>query len=430
MSKDARDDAEWERVRKLLPDDLEATAHITGAVKRKLRKFDSVATLLRLMLVYAISDWSARLAVGWADGAKIVAVSDVMLLKHLATAHIWLAWLFTQQLREMAGCVPVCCRFTIVLCDATTVNRPGKTGTDYRVHLVLSLTRLFMVEAEVTDHQGGETMGRFAADEGQLWVGDRGFGYRKSIWAIVKTGAKVLVRLGWQAMRLLDDQGQPIDLLQVSKAAQVGVPLEIPVTVAADPKQGISAFSARLIVVRKTKEQTERTRCALRKRYSKLARVAKENTLAAAEYVWLLTTASAKELPAANAAALYRLRWQVEICFKRQKSILKLDELDTRTDAATKAVLYAKLLAMVLCERTRPLQSVFAMEGVDVPEGTTPPLWRVQQVLWDTFKKALGMFLSLAEWEEAFPRVMRRLREPSRQRTRARTAQWEAALFW
>jgi IS4 transposase len=46
----------------------------------------------------------------------------------------------------------------------------------------------------------------------------------------------------------------------------------------------------------------------------------------------------------------YRFRWQIELAFKRMKSILNLDELPAKDPALARTVLYAKLLAALLVE--------------------------------------------------------------------------------
>ncbi len=52
--------------------------------------------------------------------------------------------------------------------------------------------------------------------------------------------------------------------------------------------------------------------------------VANPNSLIAADYVMILTSLSAETFPAAQVMALYRLRWQVEIAFKRLKGLLRI----------------------------------------------------------------------------------------------------------
>ncbi len=70
----------------------------------------------------------------------------------------------------------------------------------------------------------------------------------------------------------------------------------------------------------------------------------------AAEFLILATTLPAAECPAADVLAVYRLRWQIELAFKRLKSLLHIDDIRTRTKAGTQCWLYAKLILALLCD--------------------------------------------------------------------------------
>jgi IS4 transposase len=48
--------------------------------------------------------------------------------------------------------------------------------------------------------------------------------------------------------------------------------------------------------------------------------------------------------------AVYRLRWQIELAFKRLKSHLNIGKLRTRTEAGTRCWLYAHLIVALLCD--------------------------------------------------------------------------------
>ena len=66
--------------------------------------------------------------------------------------------------------------------------------------------------------------------------------------------------------------------------------------------------------------------------------------LDAAEYIVVLTTAPASSLSAEQAIELYRARWQIELAFKRDKSIGQLDTLPTLRPQTIHARLCAKVL--------------------------------------------------------------------------------------
>ena len=59
---------------------------------------------------------------------------------------------------------------------------------------------------------------------------------------------------------------------------------------------------------------------------------------------WILTNLSQKELPHSEVRQLYRKRWQVELFFKRLKSLLHADQLPTRDGPTARPWIWAKLL--------------------------------------------------------------------------------------
>src|SRR5205823_7729746 len=72
--------------------------------------------------------------------------------------------------------------------------------------------------------------------------------------------------------------------------------------------------------------------------------------LEAAEYCFVFTTVAAARLSAEAVLELYRFRWQIELAFKRMKSLLQLDEMAAQDDALCRTFLYVKLLATLLVE--------------------------------------------------------------------------------
>src|SRR5947199_91318 len=59
-------------------------------------------------------------------------------------------------------------------------------------------------------------------------------------------------------------------------------------------------------------------------------------TLEAAGYLILITSLDAKAFPPETLATLYRVRWQIELAFKRMKSILHLDRLPAKDPGLAK----------------------------------------------------------------------------------------------
>jgi len=65
----------------------------------------------------------------------------------------------------------------------------------------------------------------------------------------------------------------------------------------------------------------------------------------------VLTTVPKKLLSTAAALELYRFRWQIELLFKRLKSLLHLDTLPSRQGPTAKSWMLARLLAAALAQQ-------------------------------------------------------------------------------
>jgi IS4 transposase len=64
----------------------------------------------------------------------------------------------------------------------------------------------------------------------------------------------------------------------------------------------------------------------------------------------LATSLPETGFPGHEILAAYRLRWQIELAFKRLKSLLHIDKLRTRTATGTRCWVQAHLLVALLCD--------------------------------------------------------------------------------
>ena len=74
-------------------------------------------------------------------------------------------------------------------------------------------------------------------------------------------------------------------------------------------------------------------------------------TLLYAGYVMVFTTLLEAEFSAPTILEWYRLRWQIELVFKRFKQIARLGHLPKNDPASARAWLYGKLLVALLTEK-------------------------------------------------------------------------------
>ena len=68
-------------------------------------------------------------------------------------------------------------------------------------------------------------------------------------------------------------------------------------------------------------------------------------------YILLLTSLPADAFPPADILALYRFRWQIELAFKRFKSLAGLDQLPAKNPELARAWIYARLIVAIIAEQ-------------------------------------------------------------------------------
>jgi hypothetical protein len=108
-------------------------------------------------------------------------------------------------------------------------------------------------------------------------------------------------------------------------------------------------LECRLVAWRVPEEIANRRRQKLiEKTRRKTGRQPTAEALAACDWEILVTNLPEKQLSVQEAIVLYRARWQIELLFKRWKSLGLIDELDGRDDTVTMVRLWARLCAALI----------------------------------------------------------------------------------
>lgn len=341
---------------------LERSAAEFGAIRR-VREISSASALLRLMMAYGFCGMSLRRTAAWAAEAGLATISDVSLLDRFRNGADWLGHVLALKLADHASFPgSVAPGFRVRLIDATSVTRTGGKGTDWRLHLTLDLSRLKIDQVELTDVSGGEHLSRFKFKPGELVIGDRGYAHRNGVASVVRSGAEFLVRMTWSNLPLLTPQGKPIEILHYCRKVAGMRPVEWPVCI-----RDSSIRPVRLLIVRKSAAAAAENRRELEAEARKKQRAVDLRTLEACNYLILLTSVGADRLSADQAFELYRFRWQIEITFKRLKSLLHLDELPAKNTALAQLILRSKLLAALLIDDYTERYLSFSPWGYPIP---------------------------------------------------------------
>src|SRR5262249_29390470 len=149
-------------------------------------------------------------------------------------------------------------------------------------------------------------------------------------------GAGFIVQTGWNSLRLLQVNGEPFDLF-ASLAAQEAQEGELPVRIHEGTTEASQPLILRLVVRRKDPQQAEAERKRLLKDAKKRGNQPDPRSPAPANYILLLTPLPAAMSPPADILALYRFRWQIELAFKRFKSLAGLDQLPAKKPELARA---------------------------------------------------------------------------------------------
>jgi hypothetical protein len=338
---------EWGVITDLLPPDWRELARETGALQRA-RQVRDPGTLLFLVLLHVASGLSLRQAAARAQVMGIARISDVGLMKRLRGSERWLHALATRMylsspFHNPTSGVPTVRRVRVV--DATNVTEPGSTGTDWRIHYVLQLPSLECDFFEVTDVSGGESYTRLPVRAGDVILADRGYAHRAGVASVLHNGGDVVVRLNTTNFPLLRE-GRPFSLLAAARTLKEHEPGEWRVEFEASGER----HAARVCAVRKSDEAAQRAKKQVMKSLARKGRQVRPETLEMAEYIMVLTTLG-EETPTAQVLELYRSRWQVELAFKRIKTLLGAGHVPKADPESARAWIYGKLLAVLLIER-------------------------------------------------------------------------------
>lgn len=341
-------DFQWPYLVSFLPRGALEWSAVQHKALRRRRAVVDAATLLRLSLAYGYCQLSLREVAAWAEAAQVASISNVALLKRLRASADWLGFLLGAKLAERAQVRGITTwDRTIRLVDATTISKPGSTGTDWRLHVCFSPAAMSVSQVQLTDASGGETLTRFECSQADILIGDRGYAHRAGLAHIRAQGADFIIRLNWQNVPLLHPDGSAFDILAALRTVPEAQVADFPVRVAASSSSG-EVLEVRLVATRKSEAAAEADRRRLLKERSKKGRNVDPRTLETAAYVFVLT--SLQDVSPERILELYRFRWQIEMTFKRLKSLLELDKLPAKDPALARTFLYSKLLGALLLE--------------------------------------------------------------------------------
>jgi hypothetical protein len=327
---------------------LEQSARDAKAFLRA-RAIATAVDLLRLILAYCLGERGLRSTVAWATAMGLANISNVALLQRLRRSGDWLALLVGEAL---ASAAPPASRGRLIrIIDATTVPKAGKAAKKgnkvWRIHSAFDLPRERFGHFELTDERGGETLDRIPVVKGEIRITDRAYMQPDRIAVVLEQGADVLIRSGWRNARWLDAEGEPVDLLAEFRKAPESGGIDRPIFIG---RKNGEPLALRLVAVKKSGQAAEAARRVARQQARKHGHTISKGTLEAADWVILVTSLAPEAFATADVLALYRLRWRIELGFKRSKSLIGLRGPPGADERSARTYVLAHLLIILLLE--------------------------------------------------------------------------------
>jgi len=309
-----------------------------------------------------------------------------------------------QRMLPLDALPPVPQHLRCLACDGTTVQRPGATSSDYRLHLVINLVTLGLHEVQVTETKTGESLKQYRLQAGDVMVGDQGYcSYAGILHTVYQQHADVLIR--WNHQRALYDPADPkrvLDFCTILKPQAPGTIVSRPVMLKyaeTSKTKDQRTLSGTLHIYRMQEKEAQTARKKVCRKHQRKQRKLSPKTLFLRQFVCVFTSLSSQVLCGETALALYRCRWQIELAIKRMKSLIHIDKLRTKQHSKLAEVyLYSKILYQLIVDHA--MRTTFGAVWGSLDQERRGTWWRFYKLV----KARLDAIL-LAQWTWDIVRV-------------------------
>lgn len=201
-------------------------------------------------------------------------------------------------------------------------------------------------------------------------LADAAYSRPPGIAKVVGQDADLCVRLNRRTLPLRDEKDRLFPLGKRLKALRrAGETAEWRVWV----PSGKQRIAGRLCGIRKSEEAIERAHRRLVRKQQRGKECDTPENREYACYVLVFTTLPKNRASTRQVLECYRLRWQIELIFKRFKSLVQLGHIPKQDDQSSRAWLYGKLFVALLSQKLIRVGSAVSPWGYYLSEEATHP---------------------------------------------------------
>lgn len=324
-----------------LPQQMDDMAKRTGTMQRK-RGICSAIDLLRMLFLYASSNFSFRILAAAACALGLSAISDTAWRKHFSKAAPFLREILHSLLSSLLPLVDSSAFAgvkNVLLVDASVIRQDGKRQNQQRIHLCYSLNENRMKQVKVSDQHTAESLVHFSMGKGDLVMADAGYGTSQNYIYAQQQGTDVILRITPKNFCLYEADGKKISLTALLQEAEEKHMEWIDVFGFCKYK-GKTGF-VRVIAHKLPECQAAKARKRKTRKASKNQHQIGAETLLSAGFITVIISLGA-EYCGEEILYLYRSRWQVELLLKRFKQNFSIHTIKagSSTYAETETLLW------------------------------------------------------------------------------------------
>ena len=134
--------------------DLEESARYSRALQRH-RIIQRAENLLRMVMLYSLSDLSLRMVGLWGTVMGWGSLSKSGVRKRLRQCQAWIGMLIVQVLIAGQVRLPQKGGYHLEAIDVSNVSQPGSHKIDWRLHVRFDLTQMRIAGVQLTDGKQG-----------------------------------------------------------------------------------------------------------------------------------------------------------------------------------------------------------------------------------------------------------------------------------
>ncbi len=236
--------------------------------------------------------------------------------------------------------------YRVIAVDASDIVQKGAVKKTWHLHYGTGLFSLTCNQFKLTEQSTGESLKNFDIKEKDLIIADRAYGTIRSMEHCLNSGGDFIIRIKNKPFNLYNQNGEKIllsDWLKTvgKKAAELTVYIR---------NSNKTFIPLRICAVKKTKEETIIEEKRLKRLESKKQTNYSDDTKFTHQFMFVVTSLPAS-VSAEKILEFYRLRWQVELVFKRYKSLLGLGNIPTKTKESSEVWLNGKMFLALLIEK-------------------------------------------------------------------------------